>query len=61
MATQTIPHRTNTRNTAAQARRDEALRIAREGLAAAQANALPVTEIHYTTNPGPDFMPRPWR
>ena len=46
---------------AAQARKAEALRIAQERLAAHNAYALPVTEIHFTSNPGPDFMPRPWR
>ena len=60
MATQTVPHHTRTSNTP-QARLDEALRIARERIATLQANALPVTEIHYTSDPGPDFMPRPWR
>jgi len=50
----------NTRNDA-QARREEALRVAMERLAALTANAVPATEIHYTSDPGPDFMPRPWR
>ena len=49
------------RNEANDARRAEALRIAGERLAAHTAPALPVTEIHFTSNPGPDFTPRPWR
>ena len=61
MAAQNIPHRTSNSNTARQAHLAEALRIAQERLAALQANALPVTEIHFTTDPGPDFTPRPWR
>ena len=60
MATQNIPHRSRNSNDN-QARRAEALRIAGERLAAHNANALPVTEIHFTNNPGPDFTPRPWR
>ena len=47
--------RTTRTEAARQARLAEALRIAQERFDALQANALPVTEIHYTTNPGPDF------
>ena len=43
---------------ARQARMDEVLRIAMERIAALNANAPQVTEIHYTTDPGPDFTPR---
>jgi hypothetical protein len=46
---------------ARQARLAEALRVAQERIATLQANAPQVTEIHYTTDPGPDFTPRPWR
>jgi hypothetical protein len=58
MAAQNIPHRTSNSNTTRQAHLAEALRIAQERLAALQANAPQVTEIHYTTDPGPDFTPR---
>ena len=57
MATRNIPHRNSNDN---QVRRAEALRIAGERLAAHNAHALSVTEIHFTSNPGPDFAPRPW-
>jgi len=62
MATQIIPHRSRNLNSpASQARREEALRIARERIAVHQANALPVIPIHYTSDPGPDFTRRAWR
>ena len=60
MATQTIPNRSRNSNDA-QTRREEALRIAKERLAALTANLPPVTEIFYATNPGPDFTPKAWR
>ena len=60
MATQTIPHRTSNSNDN-QARRAEALRIAGERLAAQSTHALPVTEIHFTSDPGPDFTSKAWR
>jgi len=53
---------TQTRNTGNQNNMEEALRIARERLAAHQANSVPVIEIHYTSDPGPDHtVRRPWR
>ena len=45
---------------ARQARLAEVLRIAQERVAALNAHALPVTEIHYASDPGPDFTPRTW-
>ena len=60
MATQNILDIVHSHN-GSQVRRefDEAMRIARERLNNS-ANAVPVTEIHYTTDPGPDFTPRAW-
>ena len=51
-----------TRNTDTQANMAEALRIAQERLAALRANELPVAEIHFIRDPGPDYTPRrTWR
>ena|GEM_PF-2716767 len=70
MATQIIPHRPRTSNTPhnqarRQARLAEALRLADELAAAREAadanSGIRYSEIHYTTNPGPDYTPRPWR
>ncbi|MCL1986090.1 MAG: hypothetical protein FWG59_06565 [Betaproteobacteria bacterium] len=60
MATQTVTHRPRTSNTPT-THRNEALLIAQERLATLQASARPVTEIHFTSDPGPDFTPRAWR
>ena len=56
----------NTQNEAArQARLAEAIRLTEQLGAARQAEAansgIRYSEIHYTTDPGPDFTPRPWR
>ena len=62
MATQNIPHRISNGNQA-QARREEALRIAQERLAAHQAAEGHIIRatVYQTSNPGPDFTPRAWR
>jgi hypothetical protein len=56
------PSNTTSTTTQAQARRDEAMRIAYERRAALEAQMQDIisAEIHYTSDPGPDYAPGAW-